>query len=460
MYIGRKEELKELKEMLNSSNFKAALIYGKRRVGKTEIISEAIKFTNKKVFNFECKKTNISLNLKSISDYFFKIFDLPPSSFQDFDTFFDFVFRYSIENEFVFILDEFSFLLEEDFSIESSLAIAIDKYKKFSKIKLIISGSYIQLMKKMIDQNSHCYGRFTNILLIRPFNYYESSLFYPNYSFEDKFICYSVFGGLAYINSLIDDSKSVIDNICSLIIKKDSILENELNQMILLETTKINRLNDLILFIARGKTKYSDLLSLLNQEKLTRPDYLIKKLIDMDIIEKITPINKKENKKLTFYQFKDNFFSFYYKYIFSSPYSLIRNNPKLFFDNFIKEDFYKEFLPKAFEKVSKEFLLRENLKGNIKPLFKDIGTYFFDDSFKKIKRQLDIVTLDEKGYISYECKYLKEKINKKIINEELNQTSYLDIPFYKLGFISKAGFSNDFDKSNFNLYELKDFYKE
>ncbi len=460
MFVGRKEELKELKEMLESNSFKAALIYGKRRVGKTEIITQALKETDKIVCSFECKKTNLDLNLQTLSEYFLNLFNLPNIVFKDFDSFFDFVFRYSLEKEFVFVIDEFSFLLEEDFSIESSLAIAIDKYKNESKMKLIISGSYVQLIEKMIDSTSHCYGRFTNILLIRPFDYYESSLFYPNYSDEDKFICYSVFGGLAYFNSLINDSKSVEDNICSLIIKKDSILEAELNQMILLETTKINRLNDLILLIARGKTKYADILSVLSQEKLTKPDYLLKKLIEMDIIEKVVPINKKENKKLTFYQFKDNFFSFYYKYIFASPYSLIRGNPKMFFDNFIKDDFYKNFLPKSFEKVSKEFLLRENLKGKIKPIFKDIGTYFYDDSKNKVNRQFDVVSLDENGYISYECKFTSEKVNKKVIEEELSQSKSLEIPFYRLGFISKNGFSNDFDKKDFNLFELKDFYKE
>ena len=70
------------------------------------------------------------------------------------------------------------------------------------------------------------------------------------------------------------------------------------------------------------------------------------------------------------------------------------------------------------------------------------------------------MSLDENGYITYECKFTSEKVNKKVIEEELSQTKSLEIPFYRLGFISKNGFSNDFDKKDFTLFELKDFYKE
>ena len=112
---------------MKSNSFKATLIYGKRRVGKTEIITQVLKETDKIVCSFECKKTNLDLNLQTLSEYFLNLFNLPSIVFKDFDSFFDFVFHYSLEKEFVFVIDEFSFLLEEDFSIESSLAIAIDK---------------------------------------------------------------------------------------------------------------------------------------------------------------------------------------------------------------------------------------------------------------------------------------------------------------------------------------------
>ena len=459
MFIGREKEIQEIKELLNSDKMETTLIYGRRRVGKTAIITEASKDCNLIVIHYECKKVSIDVNLEMVTSLLINRLKLPQIKFDNFNAFFEYVFTLSETKKFALIIDEFSFLLEKDFAIESYLASAIDMHKEYSKIKLIISGSYVGLMQKMIEYGSHSYGRFNHILIIRPFDYYLSAKFYPNYSEEDKFIAYSVFGGLPYFNSLIDQNKSVEENIKNLVIKPDSILELELNQMILEETNRINNFNDAIRLIASGKTKQSDIALCLKNYGLNDPKYLLNKMQDMDIVEKFTPINEKNNKKKTFFRFKDNFFAFYFKYIALSPYSTMRVKPDYFYKTFIENDFKNNYLPRKFEDLSREFLLRINLLGKINPPLMDVGTYFFNDKKQKLNRQFDVVTLDENGYVSYECKYSDNKIDNKVIEEEIRQSKHLEIEFYKLGFISKNGFDKDVDKEKYNLFTLADFYQ-
>ncbi len=458
MFIGRKEEIKEIKNALNSSKLETILLYGRRRVGKSEIIKESLKNEKLKIVYFECKRTSSKVNLDNLSKLFQDTFELSNLSFNSFDDFFEYIFKYSINNKFILVIDEFSFLLDDDFTIESSLAIAIDKYKNESNLKLIISGSYVTLMTKMIEYGSHSYGRFNHILLIRPFDYFESSLFYKEYSNEDKIKIYSVFGGIPYFNSFIDTSKSADQNIIDLIVKEDSILEHEINEMILSETSKINLLNDLISLIGSGVNKYKDIVMRMNQNKNSRPDYLINKLVEMNIVRKVVPINQKNNSKKMFYEFSDNLIHFYYKYIFNNPYSVNRRNKEFFFNHFIKNDLESFFIPSKFEDISKEFLLKLNFNNKLNEIILDIGTYSFDNSKNKINREFDVVTLDQKGYISYECKYKNEEIGMDVINEEINQVKDLDIEFYKLGFISKNGFKEEVDKSKYNCFSLDKFY--
>ncbi len=459
MFLGRCNELKEIKEGLKTDRFESFFIYGRRRVGKTELINEAIKNTDKLVVSFECIKSSIEANLILFTNKLKNIFNDNYLHFNDFGDLFEYVFLKSLKEEIIFIIDEFSFLLDGDFSIESLLASTIDKYKSDSNIKLFISGSYVSLMKQMVEYESHSYGRFTHILLIRPFNYYESSLFYPNYSDEDKMMIYSVLGGIPFFNSLIDTSKGALDNIIDLVIKKDSILEHEINEMILLETSKTSNMNHIITLISKGIKKYKDITESLSQIGSTKPDYLLKKLIDMDIVKKVFPINDENNKKRIMYLFNDNLLHFYYRYIFYTPYQEFRANPKFYFDNFIKESFYNEYLPKKFESISREFLIRKNLNNEINPVILKIGNYSYDDSKNKINREFDVVTLDKNGYISYECKYTSSPVDNRVIKEEIDQTKNLNINFYKLGFISKSGFTNDVDKKKYNCYTLSDFYK-
>lgn len=458
MFIGRKEELQEIRKALNSEKSETILIYGRRRVGKSEIIKESLSDCNLPIVYFECKRSSPIVNLNNLTQVFTHTFSLSNLVFSSFDEFFNYAFQYSIDHKFVLAIDEFSFLLENDFSIESALAIAIDKYKNESKMKLIISGSYVTLMTKMIEFGSHCYGRFQHILLIKPFDYYMSSFFYPDYSNEDKIKMYSVFGGIPYFNSLIDSTKSADQNIIDLIVKEDSILEHEINEMILSETNKIELLNDLISIIGTGTTKYKDIVSRMNQYSNSRPDYLINKLIEMNMLKKVTPINQKNNTKKMRFEFSDNLIHFYYRYLFSNPYSINRRNKEFFFRNFIKSDLESFFIPHKFESISKEFLLKMNFTNRMNPILLDIGSYSFDDAKKKINREFDVVALDQKGYISYECKYTNEAITQKVIQEEEEQTKDLDIGFYKLGFISKRGFSSQVDKEKYNCFTLDDFY--
>ena len=460
MFIGRENEVKEIKESLESEGYQGIFIYGRRRIGKTELISQGLSNTKHRVLSFEFRKTTLQGNLNFFLPYVKEFFGDNYISFNTFDSLFDFLFAKSVDEEYILVLDEFSFLLNEDFAIESSLAAAIDKYKSRSKIHLIISGSYVGLMEKMISKGSHSYGRFNHIILLRPFDYYSSSLFYPNYSSEDKIMLYSVFGGIPYFNSLIDTNKSALENIYNLVVKADSICEHEISEIVMAETSKVPALNDLLLMIISGKQKYTDIFSAFESQGKGRPDYLLDKLIDMDFVIKKQPINEKDNKKKIRYSINDNLIDFYYRYVFISKNREIRKNPEFYFNNFIKNDFFEQYLPHKFEEISKEFLIRMNIEEKISPAFFNIGEYFYDNQKESINRQFDIVTEDKKGFISYECKYKDTPINNSDINEEICQTSNLpNIKFYKLGFISKSGFASDVDISNYITFKLDDFYK-
>lgn len=459
MFFGRTQEVQEIKDALASSKFEAIMLYGRRRVGKTEIIKQSVKDNDTLTIHYECKKVSNDSNLYNLGLLVNKELKLGNITYNDFDSLFDQVFKHSINNKIIFIIDEFSFLLNEDFSIESSLAIAIDKYKNESKLKLIISGSYVSIMMKMIEYNSHCYGRFDHVIVVRPFNYLDSANFYPNYSNEDKIKMYSIFGGLPYFNSLINPNDTADNNIINLIVKKDSIIEHEINEMILSETNKIEYMNEIISLIGKGIYKYNDIVSIIKQKNGARPDYLLLKLIDMDIIEKVVPINDKTNNKKVMYVFKDNLFDFYYRFIFNNFDSINRDNKKFFFDMFIKEKMNNDYIPRKFERISKEFLILKNISGGIKPIIEEIGGYSFNDRNNKQNREFDVVTKDSIGFISYECKYTNSLLDKRVVDEEEKQIKELDIKFYKLGFISKNGFSDDVDKEKYNCFTLDDFYR-
>ncbi len=461
MFIGREKELKEITEKINNDRFESILIYGRRRIGKTELIKTAAKQFNGTYIYYECKKSLLGDNLDSFNLLLQRIFKIK-FTFDSIKDALNYVFEYSRNNKVLLVIDEFPFLVESLPTIVSDIRDLIDEYKTSTSMKFILSGSYVDTMKSLNEGNSETYGRFTGIINLKTFDYYESSLFYPNYSDEDKILMYSVFGGVAFFNSLIDNTKSAIDNIKNLLIEQNSILQLEIEHTISAETNKIPAVNSVVELIGRGITKYSDLVNQLTSKNGSKinPDYLLNKLIDMEIIEKVFPINEKNNKKRAFYCFHDNLMEFYYRYIYRNKNMNSILSADDFYKELIEEDLNQYYLPKKFESISKEFLIRANRFHKISPLFYEIGTYSFNDARKKINRQFDVVTFDKFGYISYECKYMKKPLDKSIICEEEHQLISSGLNVYKLGFISKNGFEKDIDDKKYNLFTLHDFFSK
>lgn len=178
----------------------------------------------------------------------------------------------------------------------------------------------------------------------------------------------------------------------------------------------------------------------------------------MEIIEKRVPINDKNNKKKIFYSFKDNLFNFYYTFIYRNK--SINNilSSEDFFNEIVKEKLYTSYLPKVFEEISKEFLIRKNSQHLLPTLFYEIGTYFFNDSISKTNRQFDVVTKDKYGFVSYECKFTSS-LKEKDIKEEIDQVKNLNIDFYNLGFISKEKYQPTKEYQNYTFLSIEDFYK-
>lgn len=165
-------------------------------------------------------------------------------------------------------------------------------------------------MKSLMNYENPLYGRFDLKLELKPLNYYESQLFYNDYSNEDKVKIYSVFGGIPYYNKLIDVKKSVKENIINLIAREGSILENEIPIYLLGQLSKINNANIVFEVLAKNYTKYKDILSVSHISSGPTLIDILDKLIEMNLVYKSYPINEPNNKRKVAYYIADNLTSF------------------------------------------------------------------------------------------------------------------------------------------------------
>ena len=401
MFYGRENERKKLHRMFLSDGQMISLIYGRRRIGKSELIKQALKETDIKSIYYECKQTTERNNVDSLAELIAEIFDFPKPAFENIEALLQFLFKMSEKEPMILVLDEYPYLRENAKGLDSILQSLIDHYKDTSNMKFIVCGSYVDTMKALLEKQNPLYGRIDLTLNLKPMDYYESALFYPEFTEEDKVRLFSVFGGIPYYNRLIDGQKSVRENIIELIASPGARLENEVSMYLNSEISKITNANEVFEALAKGFSRYKDILDQSNVSSGPALVDILDKLMRMDVVSKEAPINDENNKKKSGYFISDNLSLFYYKYIFRNMSRMNIMDSDVFYDRYIAEDFETKYVPKSFERICKQYLIRKNRKGLMDEVFEKIGKYYYDDPIEKRNGEFDIVTLDDRGYIFY-----------------------------------------------------------
>lgn len=455
MFFGRKEELLVLANQFASDKQENIIIYGRRRIGKSELIKEALKNTTKKYIFYQAKETTIEDNVKSIGTKVSDFFGLGPITFDSLEDILEFLFNQN--EELIFVIDEYPYLVNLIKGLDSIIQKSIDKYKHKSKLKLVLLGSYIDIMSKLNHSDNPLYGRISTMMFISEMNYQESSLFYSEVDLETKVKYFSVFGGVPYYNALIDETKSFEENLMNIIISKNSPLSDYIEMTLSKELRKINNANAIFQTIARGISKFSDILSNhVTSISSSQLSHILKDLIEMDLIKKTTPINEQSNSRRTYYQINDNFIDFFYRYIYKNQTERLMMDNLDFYNEFIKEDFETKFIPKKFEEIALQYLIIKNKERKITPPLYQVGKYWYDNPKEKINGEFDLVTKDKNGYTIYEVKYTNTKINERVISKLTNQLEKCNVNYHNLGFVSKSGF--DIEEKEYNLITIEDLY--
>lgn len=450
MFIGRKKELQLLKSKFDSNNFEFGIIHGRRRVGKTTLLTEAIK--NRKALYFVAKQANIAMNLELFSAEYGKYKELGNLSYGSFYDLFTNLFQ---EKDLIIIIDEFTYLTEIDKSIESILQELIDKNRHSSNIKLLISGSEVGMFENLFASSRPLFNRQTFSLKLHECDYLESSLYYPNFSNEDKIIAYSIFGGLPYYLSLINDQLSIKDNVMILIANPQGRLKDEPALLLHSELRSINQYQSVLQAIYSGSTKLSviDSKALINKTSTTIK--YINKLIDLELVEKNKRFLDGPNSRNYLYRIKNNFFAFYFTFIWKNESSLMSTSPEDFYTYFIEQKL-NEYVSTRFEDICMQYLLK-NFKSIYNEPLLDIGSYWYNDPLLRENIEIDIVTKSPSGIFVYECKWSTSKVGKSVLDNLIPKSQKLNA--VKSGLFSKTGFTDNID-DNTTKITLDDLFKE
>ncbi len=305
-FIDREEELEFLQERYGKEGFDFIVIYGRRRIGKTELLKNFIK--DKPYMYFLCNKAGTATNISRFKKQVARFFSEPMIASEDLEEIFSYITSRAT-GKLVIVLDEFPYLVEKDDAIPSLFQQAIDEVLKNENIMLIICGSSISMMEELLGYKNPLYGRKTGHIKINHFKFEHFKEFFPKNTLEEIIKTYSILGGVPFYLEKFDAEKSALKNAKEQILSKRGMLYEEVDFLLKEEFREPDIYKNILSAISSGSTRVAEI-SDKSGIKASDMDRYLKSLIRLGIIRKDTPVTEKKSKK-TLYTVDDNFFDFY-----------------------------------------------------------------------------------------------------------------------------------------------------
>ena len=462
MFIGRDQELHTLDRLFHSDQFEFAVVYGRRRVGKTALINEFVR--DKKVIFFTGVETNEKQNLENFSKCIMEYATGVPadSYFSSFQAALEYVFELSAKKRLVLVLDEYPYVARASKSLASTLQLLIDKHKDTSKLFLVLCGSSMSYMEDhVLAYKAPLYGRRTAQLKIQPFDFFQACECMGHFSDFDKALAYGFIGGTPQYLMQIDDRLSIEENIKHTHLNPASSIFEEPNNLLKQEVREPAIYNAVITAIANGCSKMNEISTNIGEDTSVCASYM-KNLILLGIVKKELPYGETSSRK-TIYSIEDNMFRFWYRFVPENTSIISRGAADLAYQRIAPE--LPNYMGGVFEEICKQYLWKLLLNGTCAVNFNELGRWWGTNPKTRAQEEIDIMGADKDTALFGECKWTNEKVDLGVL-ETLAERSRL-FHFKKNYFylFAKTGFSKGCiekaaEMGNVTLVSLKDMMKK
>lgn len=438
MFIGRENELSTLNKLYNSDKFEFAVIYGRRRVGKTALINEFAK--DKDTIFFTGVETNAKQNLDNFSrcimEYNMEI--AVDSSFSSFQSALEYVFNLARSKRIVLVIDEYPYVAHASKSLASTLQFLIDRHKDESKLFLILCGSSMSYMEDhVLAYKAPLYGRRTAQLKINPFDFFEACRYFSKFSNEDKALAYGIVGGTPQYLLQLNDSLSIKENIKNTHLNSASSIFEEPNNLLKQEVREPAIYNAIITAIATGSSKLNEISNKIDEDTSVCAIY-IKNLIALGIVKKETPYGERSTRR-TIYSIEDNMFRFWYRFVPENTSIISRGAADLVYKRIEPE--LSSYMGSVFEDICKQYLWKLLLTGKCAVSFSDIGRWWGTNPKTKTQEEIDIMGADRDSALFAECKWTNERVDLGVLETLVERGELFGYKKKHFYLFAKTGFT-------------------
>ncbi len=414
-FIDREQELETLQNEYERQGSSLVILYGRRRAGKTTLISEFIKDKNALFFlaSEESETQNRNAFKDKAADFIGSAL-LREAGVSSWDAIFAAIMERSFESKPIIVIDEFQYIGKSNPAFPSVFQRIWEEQLKNKSVMVILCGSLVSMMESQtLAYDSPLYGRRTAQIRLGqiPFRCYGE--FFPGRSRKELIEMYAITGGVPKYVEMFSESKDIYRAIQRNVLNRSGYLYDEPHFLLQQEVSEIGSYFSVIRAIAAGNHKLAAISSALEVKATSLTKYL-KTLIDLDILEREVPVTEDnpDKSKRGLYKIKDNYIRFWFAFVYPNMSFIESGNSWIVLDK-IRRGLVTSHTAFVYEDVCREKMWELNGLDVWPFHFSRIGRYWDADT------EIDIAALDPEGrnLILGECKYWQEPVGMNVLHD-------------------------------------------
>lgn len=421
MFVDRHEELAFLNGLLTRKQpgpGQMVLLYGRRRVGKTELLKHWAQNSGTNFFYWAADKEPAVLQRRS---FMAAMLDMPEEQATAFDSW-PALWRWLAprlaerSEKQILIMDELSYASAADPALLSALQHAWDHHLKESNLILVLCGSQVTTMEAIMQHQSPLFGRFTGQWHLQPLPFSSLREFFPKWTAEERVALYAVMGGIPAYLSWLDSDLSLVENIRQVILEPGNIFLAEPELLLHDELRDLSTYQAILRAVSKGHHTLKAISDdcLIGSSSLT---FHLNKLQELRLVERRLPVTltsaQQRKSKQGRYHLSDPFFRFYFRFLFPHLSSLMSPEETT---AHIKNEL-RAFVGLAFEKLAQQWVTIQARAGKLPFTPEGVGSHW------SRRVQVDVVAVNHKKreILLGECKWGEGQVKRQVVRELIEQ---------------------------------------
>lgn len=411
-FIGREAELGHLESLYRGDQPELFVLYGRRRVGKTELIRQFCR--SRQAIYFQAAQESDADNLRHFTRAVAKATSAPLFDRARFDRWEDALEQlcdWADDRRLVVALDEFPWLCEANPSLPSLLQRFWDHRGSRSRLFLILCGSSVSFMEgSVLGQRSPLFGRRTGQQELLPLPYRQAAAFAPSYSLEDQVRLFGIVGGVPLYLQQLREDLALDANVRERILRPQSLLHAEPMYLLQSELRDPKTYNSILQALASGLTKHNEIAQRVDPRAGAISRYLAT-LEELRLVHRVVsaPDAAPDRRSRGRYFIRDPFLRFWYRFVLPHRSLLAMGDAELVWRGSIAPHL-DEFLGAVFEDVCREYVQVHSAEKALPAPRVEVGRYWSRAA------EIDVLSRNADGsHTCGECKWSRHPVGSDVL---------------------------------------------